>query len=197
MRQVLQFKITLLDTEPEIWRRIQIADTATFWDLHVALQCAMGWEDYHVHGFTVLMQNEKSHWQPKAEIGIPHEFNPDVLPDWNVKLVDYINSKDKILYEYDFGDSWVHEIEFEGTFERIIGHKYPNCLDGAMACPPEDCGGIPGFYNFVEIMADKKHPDYRDACGWYGKTFEANAFDKTKVKFKNASLRLKKLLDSL
>lgn len=200
MKQVLQFKITLLDTKPEIWRRIQIAETATFWDLHVALQNVMGWEDCHVHMFTVFncdKTTKDAHWRPIADIGVPHEFNPDVLPDWDIKVADYLDSDSKILYEYDFGDSWIHQIEFEGYFERITGQRYPQCLDGAMSCPPEDIGGIGGYYNFVEIMSNKKHPEYRDMFGWYGKTFDASKFDKNKVKFQNAKIRLKNLSASM
>lgn len=200
MKQVLQFKITLLGTEPAIWRQIQIAENCTFWDLHVAIQDAMGWEDYHLHQFNVF-HNDKPKGKKLGElqvtIGIPHEefdFGGDVVAGWETEVSDYLGAEYKIIYEYDFGDGWEHEIQFEGAFPRVTGNKYPCCLAGEMACPPEDVGGIPGYYNFVEIMTDKKHPEYRDMFDWYGKKFEPQKFDAAKVKFHSARTRLKDLL---
>lgn len=195
MKQVLQFKIVLCETEPAVWRRIQVADTATFWDLHVAIQDAMGWEDYHLHMFRILQKNGRKRPIQVELIGIPDgDYDDDTLADWDTKVTEYIASEYKILYEYDFGDSWEHEIIFEGEFERITGNKYPCCLDGAMKCPPEDVGGIPGYYHFIEIMTDKKHPEYRDMLDWHGGKFDPEKFDAKKVKFSNAKTRLKNFL---
>jgi hypothetical protein len=194
MKQVLQFKITLIDTEPAIWRRIQIAENATFWDLHVAIQDAMGWQDYHLHQF-IIFSATKKRTPPQAFIGIPDcEFDNDIIAGWETPLDEYLTPEYRIIYEYDFGDSWEHEIIFEGAFSRVSGQKYPCCLAREMACPPEDVGGIPGFYNFVEVMANKKDPEHRDMAEWFGGKFDPQKFDASKVKFHNAKIRLKNML---
>jgi hypothetical protein len=200
MKQVLQFKITLLGTEPAVWRQIQIAETCTFWDLHVAIQNAMGWQDCHLHEFSIFHNDNpksKSLGQLKTSVGIPDtEFGiSEVLAGWETKIEDYLVPEHKIIYEYDFGDGWEHEVEFEGYFERIKGNKYPCCLAGEMACPPEDVGGIPGYYDFIEVMNDRKHPEYENAIDWYGGKFDPKKFDATKIKFHNAKSKLRKILD--
>src|SRR5436305_1600776 len=106
-RPVFQFKITLQEIHPQIWRRIQISDLYTFWDLHVAIQDAMGWWDYHLHDFKVInpMTGEKEH------MGIPADDDFDILntlPGWNFKVRDYIHANEKIIYSYDYGDGWKH-----------------------------------------------------------------------------------------
>lgn len=197
MKQVLQFKITLSDTEPAIWRRIQIAENTTFWDLHVAIQDAMGWQDYHLHQF-IILSNAKGIVPQQAFIGVSDdEFDNDIIAGWETPLDEYLTAEYRIIYEYDFGDSWEHEIIFEGAFPRATGQKYPCCLAGEMACPPEDVGGIPGFYNFVEGMANKKHPEHKDMTEWFGGKFDPQKFEASKVKFHNAKIRLKNMLTEI
>src|SRR6185437_15629577 len=198
MKQVLQFKITLLDTKPPIWRRIQIADTCTFWDLHVAIQDAMGWEDCHLHQFIVCSGQRRTP-DKRIFIGFPEEsFELDcTLISWETKINEYLTPEYQIMYEYDFGDSWEHEIKFEGNFDKITGQKYPLCLEGKLACPPEDIGGIGGYYSFVEAMADKSHPEHNDYVDWYGDKFNPEVFNVKKVKFRNPKIWLKKTLENM
>ncbi|MBI5374423.1 MAG: plasmid pRiA4b ORF-3 family protein [Candidatus Schekmanbacteria bacterium] len=182
----MQFKITLLDIEPPIWRRIIVPENYSFWDLHVAIQDAFGWFDSHLHSFEI---NENDDFY----IGIPDPEEMDykeVKAGWETKLKEYIKEiGQKVLYTYDFGDGWEHEIEFEEIIDRET--KKPKCTDGARACPPEDCGGTPGYEEFCEIMKRKKGKEYKEMKTWYGKDYDPDEFDASKVKFDNPKTRLK------
>jgi len=189
-RPVLQFKITLLDIEPTIWRRIQVSDLCTFWDLHVAIQDVMGWKDCHLHQFQIIHPKT----QQKEFMGIPDEDGISIyntLPGWNYKIKDYLATNEKMLYEYDFGDGWMHSVAFEGQCEKQSKQKYPVCLDGERACPPEDVGGILGFYNFLETIKDPKNEDYESMLTWVGGYYDPAEFEARKIKFDNPSKRWK------
>jgi hypothetical protein len=132
-----QFKITLLDTKPAIWRRIQVMD-CTLADLHEIIQAAMGWWNYHLHQFEI---NGKAYSVPDPEgddFGMEFEDEADVQIG---KLIPKSGRRARWLYEYDFGDGWLHEILFEGFPPIDPKAKYPLCLEGERNCPPEDCGG--------------------------------------------------------
>ena len=192
-----QFKITLKDIEPAIWRRIQVPSKYSFWDLHVAIQDAMGWFDCHLHTFRL----KKPRGRKILEIGIPLDSDFDdivILPGWDEDLADYFPEPGKIIeYEYDFGDGWQHEILFEGILLKEKNVKYPVCLAGERACPPEDCGSVPGYYRLLEILRNPQHEEYEDMIewlsGWYGK-YDPERFEAEMVKFDNPSTRLKNLL---
>lgn len=190
---VLQFKTTLQDIEPAIWRRIQILDACTFWDLHVAIQNAMGWTDSHLHHFRVINPGNNE----EQFIGIPDDngFDDDnTLPGWEYLVKDYIDHNPNMIYLYDFGDSWYHSIEFENVCDAKNDTKYPICLDGERACPPEDVGSIPGYYDFVKIMKNPKNKEYKSMLEWYGKKYDPEAFDPQSVKFQNPEMRLKQVI---
>lgn len=194
-RPVLQFKITLLGIEPIIWRRIQLSDLCTFWDLHVAIQDVMGWKDCHLHQFQ--MKHPAS--QEGEFFGIPDEddFNiNNTLAGWEYKVKDYLDSNKAFLYEYDFGDGWEHQIEYEGEHDKQPKQKYPSCLDGKRACPPEDVGGIPGYYNFVETIQDPESEDHESMLIWVGGHYNPDEFNPKKVKFDNPNKRWKYAFDN-
>ena len=162
---IYQFKIVLLEISPPIWRRIQVPATYSFWDLHVALQDAMGWFDYHLHAFHI----SKLHKRKPVEIGIPGDeiAGQLVLPGWEIPIFEYFIEPGKTaLYHYDFRDSWKHEILFEGVLVKEKGEKYPRCIAGERACPPEDCGGTPGYSNLLEIIGDSSHSEYQETIDW-------------------------------
>lgn len=195
-KQVLQFKITLSYSTPPIWRRIQIADSCTFWDLHVAIQNVMGWQDSHLHQFSVVNPDTRH----KESIGIPVDdgFNDiNMLAGWELKVIDYIKSTEnkKFTYLYDFGDNWNHLIEFEGESEKQQS-KYPVCLDGARACPPDDIGGVPGYENFLEAINDTSHEEHEEYLEWVGGKFDPEKFDPKKVKFQNPKTRWKQVFEN-
>jgi hypothetical protein len=189
---VFQFRISLKGINPSIWRRIQVPDRYTFWDLHVAIQDAMGWLDYHLHVFRV--RNPET--GRLDEIGIPQEdsFDGDrvFLPGWEVPLSAYFRAPGNISgYEYDFGDSWKHELLFEGIRDRVRGTKYPICLEGARACPPEDCGGTFGYKGLLEVLFNPSHENYKSMHEWVGANFEPEAFDPAGIRFDNPKKRWK------
>lgn len=199
VKPILQFKISLIDSDPLVWRRLQIAETCSFYDLHVAIQDVMGWEDCHLHQFIIYTGARKKS-EVRTFIGIPDDDSADTLAGWETKVVDYLISdeKRKIIYEYDFGDSWEHLVEFEGFFDKNLEvKKYPICVDGKMACPPEDSGGIGGYYGMLEAFTNKKHPDHEEILDWLGDEFDPNKFDKTKIKFHNSKTRLKNFLEEM
>ena len=182
--EVYQFKITLNNSKPTIWRRIVVPSNYSFWDLHVAIQDSMGWIDYHLHIFEI--KNPKTNM--KVEIGIPDEedelFDRIILPDYKEKITKYFNENNRnARYEYDFGDSWIHTIKLEKILPATIGEKYPKCIDGKMACPPEDCGGIGGYYNLIEIINDPSHEEYENMMEWLGGEFNPEIFDPKAVSF--------------
>jgi len=162
---VYQFTMTLQEITPAIWRRLQVPATYTFWDLHVALQDAMGWLDYHLHVFR-LRRPPKQIW---IEIGIPDDEGSDdqVLSGWDIPLRTYFTVPGQTAsYLYDFGDGWHHEVVLEGILLKEHGVKYPRCLAGARACPPEDCGSVPGYERLLDIFRHPGHADYQDTIAW-------------------------------
>ena len=95
------------------------------------------------------------------------------------------------VYEYDFGDGWVHEVLLEAMLLREPRRRYPRCLEGARACPPEDCGGVPGYYRLLEIMSDPSHEEYEDMLTWIGDRYHCELFAAEEVKFDNPQRRWK------
>jgi hypothetical protein len=179
--QVYQFKITLKGSKPPIWRRIQVPETYTFWDLHVAIQDAMGWSFSHLHEFEVIDPLTGS----VVSIGTPHkDYWKEVLPEWKVKIADYFSMENRSVdYVYDFGDNWVHKVELEKILPAEEGINYPICVKGKRACPPEDCGGIWGYEELLEILKNPNHEEYEETLEWLGEDFDPEHFDPKEVKF--------------
>ncbi|HEU0113650.1 MAG TPA: plasmid pRiA4b ORF-3 family protein [Thermomicrobiales bacterium] len=166
-----QLKVTLSDLEPPIWRRIQVPSDMTMEDLHVVLQIAMGWEFEHLHQFIVRRQY----------IGDASMLD-DVRDQSTTHLREIAPRKgSKFKYEYDMGDSWEHAIVVEAIQPPEPSATYPVCLAGERACPPENCGGIWGYANLLEVMADPKHEDYEDMLDWLGGPLDPEKFDLAKV----------------
>ena len=188
---VYQFKISLLEVKPLIWRRIQVVETYTFWDLHVAIQDAMGWEDYHLHEFNII--NPKT--GKNTIIGIPDEdgFSERVtLAGWEQNISDFFSTENqKAKYAYDFGDGWEHKIVLEKIIPTEPKIKFPQCVAGARSCPPEDCGGPWGYEHLLETIKNPRHPEYKEKIRWLGKRFNAENFDAEKVRFDNPTKRWK------
>ena len=199
MRKVFQFKIILLGSDPVIWRKIQISDLCTFWSLHAAVTDAMGWLDYHLHEFIAKnpVTTETEHIGYPDDEGILFEEMPEPVAGWKLRVRDYLDANKTMLYNYDFGDGWEHLIEFEGVFDKIPGIKYPVCLAGENACPPEDVGGLHGYVEFLEAIKNKKHPEYKSYLEWVGGKFTPSKFDAKKVKFTNANTRLNSMLEGV
>ena len=169
---VFQFKLTLVGIDPPIWRRIQVPD-GPLAELHNHIQKAMGWEDYHLHHFAI---GDVRYGDPGLleEAFDPYEDEDSLL----VYLSDLFEKRRKgfrFTYVYDFGDSWWHEGVFEGAAPTDPKGKYPTCTEGERACPPEDCGGPPGYQNLLKVLADTKSPQHRVLSAWAG-NFDAEKF---------------------
>ena len=187
--KVYQFKITLKDIKPLVWRCIQVPETYTFWDLHVAIQDAMGWSDYHLHEFEIFNSSSGL----KVNIGIPDEdFGGEIFPGWEQKIADYFSMENRSAdYTYDFGDNWEHTVELEKILPRENNVNYPRCIDGKRACPPEDCGGIWGYEDFLEIIRNPNHEEHEEMLEWVGGEFGPEHFDVREVHFDDPDRRRK------
>ena len=188
--QVYQFKITLKDIKPLIWRRIQVPKTYTFWDLHIAIQDSMGWFDSHLHEFEITNPLTGL----KTLIGIPGEDFVDykVLPGWKIKIADYfLREKRSANYIYDFGDNWEHEITLEKILPKENNVTYPLCVKGERACPPEDCGGSYGYENFLEIIRNPNDEQHEEMLEWIGGEFDSEHFDPNEIVFDDPAERFK------
>jgi len=183
---VHQFLVVLTGTDPLIWRRIQVPLEYSFWDLHVAIQDAMGWHDSHLHEFRLLDPMEKH----SVSIGIPTDearAEQPVVPSWEVPLSGFFERRGwhalPVLYAYDFGDDWEHMLVHEEMVPADPPLSYPRCVAGARRCPPEDCGGPGGYARFLEAIASRRHPQYKEMLAWVGGAFDPNAFDPAAVRF--------------
>jgi hypothetical protein len=157
---IYQLKIALAEIRPPIWRRIQVPSTILLCCLHDALQTVFGWTDSHLHNF----EKDGKYW------GVP-EYD-DLIDESNVRLTQVLSAKgDSMIYVYDFGDNWRHEIVLEQIIPAHEPMKAPICLGGDRRCPPEDVGGVSGFENFLEIISDPTHEDYEEYVGWAGGHF--------------------------
>jgi len=187
----LQFRIVLLETSPVVWRRILVPAAYTFWDLHVAIQDAMGWTDSHLHAFEVRGPGRR-----RTAIGIPVEEGEEaVVPGWKRELTTQFGEPgDQLIYEYDFGDAWRHSVLLERIAALEPGQRLPACLDGARRCPPEDVGGPPGFAEFLRIIADPAHEEHQEMLEWCGGSFDPADFDCWCVRFHDPKARLRAML---
>lgn len=172
--EVYQFKITLLESSPPIWRRIQVTD-GTLDQLHEQIQTAMGWTNSHLNHFRI---DGKLYGDPML---MEENFEELGYADsTKVRLSEILPAKGgrfRFEYEYDFGDGWMHEILFEGRVPAEAGKKYPICLDGARACPPEDVGGVWSYQEFLAAISDPKHKMHEEMQEWIGRKFDPEAFN--------------------
>ena len=171
-----QFKITLMDTKPPIWRRIQVKD-CTLDKLHEFIQTAMGWTNSHLHQFKI---DEALFGDPML---MEEDFEARGFEDSTETMLSAVIPKRcnpfAFEYEYDFGDSWNHKIAFEGFPNPEKGVKYPVCLEGERACPPEDVGGVSGYDEFLQAIANPKHEEHEACLKWAGGAFDSEKFSAT------------------
>ena len=179
-RVVYQIKVTLKGSKPPIWRRMQVASETTLAQLHHILQGVMGWEGSHLHQFVI---GGIPYGEPEMRGELEAEDARTVTLDSLVR-----GEQLTFLYKYDFGDSWEHELRIEKTLPREGGKRYPVCLTGKRACPPEDCGGIWGYADFLEAIHDPKHPEHDEMLAWVGGEFDPDAFDLEEVNTQLQSL---------
>ena len=166
---IYQIKVTLKGSQPPIWRRIQVRRDITLAKLHDVLQVVMGWYDAHLHQFIV----------GGTYYGVPHpDYFGDMQDERRVRLHQIATGeKSKFVYEYDFGDSWEHVLVVERVLKPEPSQTYPVCIKGKRACPPEDVGGMWGYFHFLEAMQDPDHAEHQDYVDWIGEEFDAEEFD--------------------
>jgi hypothetical protein len=166
--QVYELKITVEKIKPPVWRRVQVKDCSLH-KLHDIIQTCMGWTHSHLHSF---------------EIGGEQYGEPD--PDGMMETEDERKVKlsqvvargyAKLGYTYDFGDNWEHTIQVEKTLPAERGGRYPRCIEGRRACPPEDCGGSRGYGAFLEAIQNPGHPEHKNMVEWIGGPFDPETFD--------------------
>jgi hypothetical protein len=167
--RVYQIKITLAGVRPAVWRRLAVPGSATLKELHDILQVAMGWTDSHLHQFEA---NGRLYGTPDPE------FEMNVKNETRVRLDEVLpREKESMIYEYDFGDGWVHRIVLEKILPPTPELKVPKCVAGARACPPEDCGGVYGYAEFLKAIEDSSHPEHGEMLEWIGGEFDPDRFD--------------------
>jgi len=172
---IYRLKVTLMDSKPPIWRRVEVRGGTTLARLHTILQIVMGWTDSHLHEFVVgegRYGMRDLEWDPldrpkderRARVG---EIVTDVT--------------DRFRYAYDLGDGWVHEVVVEKVSPAEASVRYPRCIDGKRACPPEDVGGIWGYGDFLGALRDPAHEEHETMMEWSGGSFDPEAFDREAI----------------
>ena len=163
-------KITLQHLEPPIWRRVVVPADFTLLDLHHVIQIVMGWEDCHLHDFTI--QRQRYALSSEEDFDGPRDES-------RTRLRDVIRARSKFVYQYDFGDSWCHMILVEKAADD--GTRVdPMCLDGARACPPEDSGGAWGYIEKLEALSSPDDSETEYLREWMG-DFDPEFFDHDSV----------------
>jgi len=169
----LRLKITLEGSEPAIWRRVEVNDNLTFFQLHRVIQQAMGWEDYHLHEFEVARQRVGT----RSAEDVMFMERDEMIPERSTRLGQLLEGRRKFRYWYDFGDDWWHTIAIEKRLPADREAPPAQLVGGENACPPEDCGGIWGYADLLDALADPNHEGHEDATDWLGEDFAPGAFD--------------------
>jgi len=209
-QRTYELRITLNGTKPPIWRKVAVPADIALGELHDVIQIAMGWTDSHLHQFILRdkslkptkeeltralqkgftdpsifsrMHGERVFVPTTDPMGGPIDMGGEGDEDEDdVTLAEVCPKvKSSLLYEYDFGDGWEHTIEVQKITEPAEGAVYPVCLSGKLACPPEDCGGVWGYYNLLETIADPDHEMHEELSEWLGDEFDPEAFDLDEV----------------
>jgi len=177
----IQLKVELRQIEPLVWRRLVLPSRSSLSVLHRAIQAAMGWTESHLHQFDFrgLSYGPEYAWDP--------DFGEPLLSQEKQLRTLFDRPGEWLRYEYDFGDSWVHLIDFEHWAPPPKDDsRLPLCVDGARCCPPEDCGGVHGYERLLSILADPEDEEHEAMHEWVGKDFDPERFSLTET---NARIR--------
>jgi hypothetical protein len=175
--ETYQILISLKNSKPIIWRRILISSGLSLSDFHKVIQTTMGWTNSHLHQFiknntfyTVRMGDD-DFWEEMNNVDYKGMKVSDLL----------VNEDDTIIYEYDFGDGWMHDLTLEKKITNDPKIIYPSCLTGKMNCPPEDCGGVWGYEDLLKIIKNPEHEEYEGYMEWLGGAFDPKDFNKDEI----------------
>lgn len=175
--KLFQVKITLKGSKPLIWRRLIIPSNLLLPDFHKIIQTAMEWTNSHLHHFV----DDRKFYEPSGDDSFMDTGLNAVGYD-SVRVNDLLKKeKDKITYEYDFGDGWEHEIMLEKVLPPDKKKYYPVCIDGKRSAPPEDIGGIPGYYQFLEALDNPDHELHEMYDPEFLNEFDPDYFDKDEI----------------
>ncbi len=207
-QKIYTLRIMLRDSKPPIWRRVVVLSDIRLGQLHEVIQIAMGWTNSHLHQFVLRDKSLKpsrdevkqmSQDDIMSDVFIARMRGERVFVMTTTPFGDFIEDMDgededmvtlaevcpkvksKLIYEYDFGDGWEHIVEVQKIEEPKPGVEYPVCLAGKLACPPEDCGGIYGYYHLLEAVDDPDHEEHDDLVEWLGDDFDPEVFDLDEV----------------
>jgi hypothetical protein len=170
---IATLRIEIKHIEPLIWRRVAVRTSMNLMALHKVIQAAMGWLDYHLWEFDV----------DDRKYGMPDPDRPHVKNAASTQLATTLaSSMTEFEYVYDFGDYWEHRIIVEQTGNAKTGAIYPQFLGGERRCPPEDCGGPPGYFEFIENIARKNSKKAKEALEWYGGPYDPDDIDEQQIK---------------
>lgn len=164
----LQLHIELRHLKPKVWRRVLVPETITLARLHNVIQAVFQWGGGHLHEFNAAGE--------RYGASDPDDGTRGSIRSERTKLMSAITPSRTIDYVYDFGDFWEHRINVEKVLPPI-DMKLPVCVGGANAAPPDDCGGVPGYADFVQAMTDPDHPEHDEMKGWIGREWDPAAFD--------------------
>jgi hypothetical protein len=171
-KEIYQLQIVLNNSNPKIWRRILVYPDTLLVDLHRIIQTVMGWTNSHLHLFS-----------DNKNVYSPIEFEVEGAKNSRLIRLSRILKKEneKILYEYDFGDGWEHDIILEKILMDDNIKQIPKCVEGERNCPPEDCGGIGGYENLLETISNPKNEEYEEIINWLGAKYDPDYFNRDKI----------------
>jgi len=177
--KIFQILIALKGFKPKIWRRLLIPSDVLLSDFHKIIQTTMGWTNSHLHQF---IKNRTFYSVKDPDDDMWSDLDNVDYKKKKIRISDLLKKeKDKIIYEYDFGDGWEHDILLEKVLPVDTKIKYPICLTGKMKCPPEDCGGIWGYSDMLETLKQPDHEEYESIIDWLGDEFDPEYFDTDEV----------------
>ena len=181
---IYQLKIVLREISPPVLRILQIKGNANLGKLHDYIQGVMGWQDYHLHEFTIKGKRYRSEEQMYETID-----DTDIFDESSYRLNKLLHEGDTFTYEYDFGDCWKHDICVEKILPPQEGVHYPVCVYGERACPPEDSGGTSGYDDLLRVLNDPDHEDHEHYSEWAGEDFDPEKFNLKEVKRRLAKIK--------
>ncbi len=167
-QNVYKIKISLLGTDPLVWRTVLVHDFIELSELHMLIQMSMGWDAKHLYEFKI---NNVSYLDEEGLDGGIHSKTEGVL------LSEVLGSTKKFTYIYDFGDGWQHDVEILRALKHDPKINYPVCIDGENACPPEDCGGIHGFDELKRAISGPDSEEKDEKLSWLGGFYNPQTFD--------------------
>ena len=189
---VYQLKVSIAGARPPIWRRVLVRADSTLAALHLVIQALMGWYDDHLHEFEAPLPGETSQLKRSARRDyrlFRSNFDPSGQPlDWIMDdgqedeataiLAEVAPAeKTRFSYIYDMGDYWEHDILVEKIIPAAPDGVYPTCLTGKRNGPIEDCGGLWGYEEMLEILADPAHQEHRQRKAWLEEVYGVTAWD--------------------